>query len=130
MCRFTSNRIFFSTFFILTLLNSLLHIKNADIYVTGSNSKFLAADIITEFRGRGDEIRIYPLIFREFVSVYDGTEDEASAIGSLTNHSKLAKTMKSVKNKSITDKTLKKYIDYLTDAFLVSKAKRFDIKGA
>ena len=169
------------------VLNSLLHIKNTDIYVTGSNSKFLSTDIITEFRGRGDEIRIYPLIFREFVSVYDGTEDEAwddyfvygglplilsmrtvadkasylsslfqkvyisdivernriknieemdelvdilaSAIGSLTNHSKLAKTMKSVKNKSITDKTLKKYIDYLTDAFLVSKAKRFDIKG-
>lgn len=169
------------------VLNSLLHIRNADIYVTGSNSRFLSTDVITEFRGRGDEIRIYPLVFREFVSVYDGTEDEAwddyfvygglplvlsmkttadkasylsslfqkvyisdivernriknieemdelvdilaSAIGSLTNHSKLAKTMKSVKNKSITDKTLKKYIDYLTDAFLVSKAKRFDIKG-
>lgn len=172
---------------IINVLNSLLRIKNADIYVTGSNSKFLSTDVITEFRGRGDEIRIYPLIFREFVSAYDGTEDEAwddyfvygglplilsmrsvadkasyllslfqkvyisdivernriknieemdelvdilaSAVGSLTNHSKLAKTMKSVKNKSITDKTLKKYIDYLTDAFLVSKAKRFDIKG-
>lgn len=169
------------------VLNSLLHIKNADIYVTGSNSRFLSTDVITEFRGRGDEIRIYPLNFREFVSVYDGTEEEAwddyfvygglplvlsmktvsdkaaylsslfqkvylsdivernkiknteemdelvdilaSAIGSLTNHAKLARTMKSVKNKSITDKTLKKYIDYLIDAFLISKAKRFDIKG-
>lgn len=169
------------------VLNSLLHIKNADIYVTGSNSKFLSSDVITEFRGRGDEIRIYPLCFREFVSAYEGTEDEAwddyfiygglplvlsmktvsdkaaylsslfqkvyisdivernkvknigeldelvdilaSAIGSLTNHSKLARTMKSVKNKSITDKTLKKYIDYLINAFLISKAKRFDIKG-
>lgn len=169
------------------VLNSLLHIKNVDIYVTGSNSKFLSTDVITEFRGRGDEIRIYPLNFREFVSVYDGTEDEAwddyfiygglplvlsmktvsdkaaylsslfqkvyisdivernkirnaeemdelvdilaSAIGSLTNHAKLARTMQGVKKKSITDKTLKKYIDYLIDAFLISKAKRFDIKG-
>ncbi len=169
------------------VLNSLLHIRNADIYVTGSNSKFLSSDLITEFRGRGDEIRIYTLSFREFVSVYDGSLDEAwdeyfnygglplilsmetvedkieyltslfqkvylsdivernkvrnkdeldelvdilaSAIGSLTNPSKLAKTFKSVKGKTISDKTLKTYIDYLIDAFLISKAKRFDIKG-
>lgn len=169
------------------VLNSFLHIRNADIYVTGSNSKFLSSDVITEFRGRGDEIRVYPLSFREFVSVYDGSQDEAwddyfnygglplvlsmetvedkveyltslfqkvylsdivdrnkvrnkeeldelvdilaSAIGSLTNPTKLAKTIKSVKNKSISDKTLKTYIDYLEDAFLISKAKRFDIKG-
>lgn len=169
------------------VLNSLLHIKNVDIYVTGSNSKFLSTDVITEFRGRGDEIRIYPLSFREFVSAHNGTEEEAwddylnygglplvlfmktavdkiaylsslfqkvyisdivernniknteemdelvdilaSAVGSLTNPSKLSRTMKSVKNKSITDKTLKKYIDYLIDAFLISKAKKFDIKG-
>lgn len=169
------------------VLNSFLHIRNADIYVTGSNSKFLSSDVITEFRGRGDEIRVYPLSFREFLSVYDGSEDEAwddyfnygglplvlsmetvedkveyltslfqkvylsdivernkvrnkeeldelvdilaSAIGSLTNPTKLAKTIKSVKNKSISDKTLKSYIDYLEDAFLISKAKRFDIKG-
>lgn len=169
------------------VLNSFLHIRNADIYVTGSNSKFLSSDLITEFRGRGDEIRIYTLSFREFVSVYDGSLDEAwdeyfnygglplilsmetvedkieyltslfqkvylsdivernkirnkdeldelvdilaSAIGSLTNPSKLAKTFKSVKGKAISDKTLKNYIDYLIDAFLISKAKRFDIKG-
>lgn len=169
------------------VLNSFLHIRNADIYVTGSNSKFLSSDLITEFRGRGDEIRIYTLSFREFVSVYDGSLDEAwdeyfnygglplilsmetvedkieyltslfqkvylsdivernkvrnkdeldelvdilaSAIGSLTNPSKLAKTFKSVKGKVISDKTLKTYIDYLIDAFLISKAKRFDIKG-
>lgn len=169
------------------VLNSLLHIPNADIYVTGSNSKFLSSDIITEFRGRGDEIRVYPLSFREYVSVYDGSQDEAwddyfnygglpliltmdtaedkveyltslfqkvyisdivernkvqneeeldelvdilaSAVGSLTNPTKLAKTISSVKGKSISDKTLKNYIDYLCDAFLVSKAKRFDIKG-
>lgn len=169
------------------VLNSFLHIRNADIYVTGSNSKFLSSDVITEFRGRGDEIRVYPLSFREFESVYTGSQDEAwddyfnygglplvlsmetvedkveyltslfqkvylsdivdrnkvrnkeeldelvdilaSAIGSLTNPTKLAKTIKSVKNKSISDKTLKTYIDYLEDAFLISKAKRFDIKG-
>lgn len=169
------------------VLNSFLHIRNADIYVTGSNSKFLSSDVITEFRGRGDEIRVYPLSFREFVSVYEGSQDEAwddyfnygglplvlsmdtvedkveyltslfqkvylsdivernkvrnkeeldelvdilaSAIGSLTNPTKLSKTVKSVKNKSISDKTLKAYIDYLEDAFLISKAKRFDIKG-
>ncbi|MCM1050118.1 MAG: ATP-binding protein [Clostridiales bacterium] len=169
------------------VLNSFLHIRNADIYVTGSNSKFLSSDLITEFRGRGDEIRIYPLSFQEFVSVYDGSLEEAwdeyfnygglplilsmetvddkaayltslfqkvyisdivernkvrnkdeldelvdilaSAIGSLTNPSKLAKTFKSVKGKTISDKTLKTYIDYLIDAFMISKAKRFDIKG-
>lgn len=169
------------------VLNSFLHIRNADVYVTGSNSKFLSSDVITEFRGRGDEIRIYPLSFSEFMSVYDGTVDEgwddyfnygglplvlscptpeekseylisqfkkvyisdlidrhtirneeefdelldilASAIGSLTNPLKLAKTFKSVKGKIISDKTLKKYLDYLIDAFLVSKAKRYDIKG-
>lgn len=169
------------------VLNSFLHIRNADVYVTGSNSKFLSSDVITEFRGRGDEIRIYPLSFAEFMSVYDGTVDEgwddyfnygglplvlscptpeekseylisqfkkvyisdlierhtirneeefdelldilASAIGSLTNPLKLANTFKSVKGKVISDKTLKKYLDYLIDAFLVSKAKRYDIKG-
>ena len=150
------------------VLNSFLHIKNADVYVTGSNSKFLSSDVITEFRGRGDEIRVYPLSFREFMSVYDGSVDEgwddyfnygglplvlscptpeekseylisqfkkvylsdlierhnirnadefdelldvlASAIGSLTNPLKLANTFKSVKGKTIIDKTLKKYI--------------------
>ncbi len=169
------------------VLNSLLHIRNADVYVTGSNSKFLSSDVITEFRGRGDEIRMYPLSFREFSSAYPGGEEDAwedyytygglpliltretdeekaeylinlfqkvylsdiidrhrirnreeldelvdilaSAVGSLTNPLKLSKTFKSVKNKSISDKTLKKYIDYLTDAFLVSKAVRYDIKG-
>jgi predicted AAA+ superfamily ATPase len=169
------------------VLNSLLHIKNTDVYVTGSNSKFLSSDVITEFRGRGDEIHVYPLSFREYVSAYNGTLDEAwddffnygglpliltrdtvedksdylttllkkvyvsgiverhkvrnreeldelldilaSAIGSLTNPLKLEKTFKSVKNKKISSKTLAKYIDYLIDAFLVSKAIRYDVKG-
>ena len=169
------------------VLNSFMHIRNADVYVTGSNSKFLSSDLVTEFRGRGDEIRIYPLSFREFCSVYEGSTDEAwddyftygglplilsretaeekaeylmslfqkmylsdiidrhkvrnqeeldelvdilaSAVGSLTNPLKLANTFKSVKKRTISDKTLKKYMDYLMDAFLVSKAVRYDIKG-
>jgi len=169
------------------VLNSFLHIRNADVYVTGSNSRFLSSDVVTEFRGRGDEIRVYPLSFREFTSVYDGTIDEAwddyfiygglplilsrrsaeekaeylntlfqkvylsdivdrhkirnkdeldelvnvlsSAVGSLTNPSKLARTFKSAKNKSISDKTLTSYIGYLIDAFLISKSVRYDVKG-
>ena len=169
------------------VLNSFIHIRNADVYVTGSNSKFLSSDLVTEFRGRGDEIRIYPLSFREYCSVYEGSADEAwddyftygglplilsretaeekaeylmslfqkvylsdiidrhkvrnqeeldelvdilaSAVGSLTNPLKLANTFKTVKKKTISDKTLKKYMDYLMDAFLVSKAVRYDIKG-
>lgn len=59
------------------VLNSFMHIRNADVYVTGSNSKFLSSDLVTEFRGRGDEIRIYPLSFREYCSVYEGSADEA-----------------------------------------------------
>ena len=169
------------------VLNSFMHIRNADVYVTGSNSKFLSSDLVTEFRGRGDEIRIYPLSFREYCSVYEGSADDAwddyftygglplilsretteekaeylmslfqkvylsdiidrhkvrhqeeldelvdilaSAVGSLTNPLKLANAFKSVKKKTISDKTLKKYMDYLMDAFLVSKAVRYDIKG-
>lgn len=59
------------------LLNGLLRLDNVDIYVTGGNSKFLSSDIVTEFRGRGDEIRVYPLSFSEFLSVYDGSKYEA-----------------------------------------------------
>jgi len=60
-----------------TVLNSFLRKNNLDVYVTGSNSKFLSSDVITEFRGRGDEIRVYPLTFKEFLSVFDGTKEEA-----------------------------------------------------
>lgn len=59
------------------VLNSLLRMENVDIYVTGSNSKFLSSDILTEFRGRGDEIRVRPLSFDEYVTAYDGTEEDA-----------------------------------------------------
>ncbi len=58
------------------VLNSFLHIKNADTYVTGSNAKFLSKDIITEFRGRGDQIHIAPLSFSEFMSRYEGSIDD------------------------------------------------------
>ncbi len=169
------------------VLNSLLHIKNVDVYVTGSNSKLLSKDVITEFRGRGDEIKVYPLSFKEFFSVYDGTVDEAwddyfnyggmplvlaykdsskkadylkglfdkvyvsdilerhniknkaeldelldilsSDIGSLTNPLKLSKVFSSTKGSKISDKTINRYIEYLEDAFLLSKVQRFDIKG-
>ena len=63
-----------------SVVNGFMHISNADIYITGSNSKFLSSDIITEFRGRGDEIRVYPLSFSEFYSVYGGEFDKAWAM--------------------------------------------------
>ena len=169
------------------VLNSLLRMSNIDVYVTGSNSKFLSSDIITEFRGRGDEIRIYPLSFAEFYSVYDGEFDDAwndymiygglpqiaqfrderqkaeylknifvnvyfkdvvernriqnvdeigtlvdvlaSAIGAPTNPTKIANTFATERGSSYTNKTISKHIDYLTEAFLISKANRYDIKG-
>jgi predicted AAA+ superfamily ATPase len=170
-----------------SILNSLIRRKNVDVYVTGSNAKFLSKDIITEFRGRGDEVHMYPLTFAEFMSVYDGekalgwrdyvlygglplvlnfqTPDQkadflkalleetyitdiigrnnvrnkaeleellnilSSAIGSLTNPSKLSATFKSVKNKTISKETIIRYIDYLKDSFLIDSAIRYDIKG-
>lgn len=170
-----------------SVLNSLGRKKNVDIYVTGSNAKFLSKDIITEFRGRGDEVHMYPLTYSEFMSVYDGDKQEgwrdyvlfggiplvlgfetadqksdflkslfeetyisditgrnnirnkaelkellnilSSAIGSLTNPSKLSATFKSVKNKTISKETIIKYIDYLKDSFLIDSAIRYDIKG-
>ncbi len=60
-----------------SVVNGFLHIPGADVYVTGSNSKFLSSDVVTEFRGRGDEIRVYPLNFSEFYSAYGGDFDSA-----------------------------------------------------
>ena len=169
------------------VLNSLLRMSNIDIYVTGSNSKFLSSDIVTEFRGRGDEVRIYPLSFAEFYSVYDGDYDDAwddymtygglpqliefqserqkaeylknifanvylkdviernkiqnvdeisilvdvlaSSIGAPTNPSKIANTFASERQMTYTNKTISNHIEYLTEAFLISKANRYDIKG-
>ena len=169
------------------VLNGFLHIKNVDTYVTGSNAKFLSKDIITEFRGRGDQIHIYPLSFSEFVSVFNGPIDKgwnyyiifgglpklfyfvtdedraqylkdifnetylkdikernkiindaeleelldflSSSVGSYVNQKKLSDTFKSVKKVSIHPDTIKKYLDYLQDSFLIDQAKRYDIKG-
>ena len=171
-----------------SVLNGYLRKQNLDIYVTGSNSKFLSSDIITEFAGRGDEVHILPLSFSEFFGAYDGTKEEAfddytvygglpavalmqtdeqkssylttqmqnvylrdiisryklhanaeigdlvnilaSGISSLTSPAKLANTFKStVAGSTICATTIDKYIDYLADAFIVSKAHRYDIKG-
>ena len=169
------------------VLNSLLHVRNADIYVTGSNSKFLSKDVITEFRGRGDEIHIYPLTFKEFMEAYDGdmyrgwaeyvvygglpltvtmkTEEQkinyltnlfketylkdimerhhiektqeledlvnilASTIGSLTNPPKIEATFKSAIQSAISLNTIRQYIEYLEDAFIINKANRYNVKG-
>ena len=59
-----------------SVLNSFLHMRNVDVYVTGSNSKFLSKDVITEFRGRGDEVHVYPVSFREYMDVFDGDKYE------------------------------------------------------
>ena len=169
------------------VLNSLVHIKNVDVYVTGSNSKFLSKDVITEFRGRGDEIHIYPLTFKEFMQAYEGdiyhgwaeyviygglpltvtmkTEEQkinyltnlfketylidiierhridktqeledlvnilASAIGSLTNVPKIEATFKSVVQSNISGNTIRQYIEYLEDAFVINRANRYNVKG-
>ena len=169
------------------VLNSLLHIKNADTYVTGSNSKFLSKDILTEFRGRGDEIHVFPLTFKEFLSVYNGdryqgwadyttygglpyiltmkTERDkinylqklfeetylvdimqrnnikkqqefedllnvlSSNISALVNPPKIQKNFKSNLRSDISINTIRTYLEYLEDAFLISKAKRYDVKG-
>ena len=170
-----------------SVLNGFMRMPNVDVYVTGSNAKFLSKDIITEFRGRGDELHMSPLSFREFMSVYDGNKydgwneyvlygglpltvllptaeqkieflkrlfdetyindivgrhrirnkDEfeelinilSSSIGSLTNPKKLADTFKTKKGKKISVNTITNYLDYLCDAFVVSRATRYDIKG-
>ena len=170
------------------MLGTLVGKENADVYVTGSNSHCLSSDIVTEFRGRGDEIHVWPLTFKEFMTAYEGDivdgwqeyftygglpkilsikgDDKkatylrnlyrtvylsdiyerhnienkvefeelvrilASSIGSPVNPTNLANTFKSVKRlNNITDKTIETYIGYLTDAFLIEKSERYDIKG-
>lgn len=166
----------------------LMKIKNADVYITGSNSKMLSSDVLTQFRDRGDEIRVYPLSFAEFYEAYEGDKHNAwmdyytyggmpvtrslpsheeksqylrdlfirtylmdvverhaiqndreiledllnivaSSIGSLTNPTKLANTFETVKHVKISSKTIDKYLGYFADAFLISKAERYDVKG-
>ena len=171
-----------------SVLIGFMHINNVEIFVTGSNSKFLSSDIVTEFRGRGDEVRVYPLSFAEFYSIYDGTEEKAlneyytygglpltvlaktdnakinylktqkdnvyindivdrnniqnkeelemlvqiiaSDIGCLTNPLKLSNNFKERdKLSTMTDKTIYNYLGYLQDAFMIEKARRFDVRG-
>lgn len=105
------------------VLNSLLHIKNTDIYVTGSNSKFLSKDIITEFRGRGDEIHIFPLSFSEFMSVYKGDKydgwNEYLTYGGLP----MILSMKTDKDKS-------NYLNHLfKETYIKDIVERNNIKG-
>lgn len=170
------------------VLLGLMKIKNIDLYVTGSNSKMLSSDILTEFRGRGDEIRVNPLSYKEFYDAhgedkrhawrdyftYGGmplvllqrtSQDKskylhdlfdkiylddimarhkisydkyvlddlldivASSVGSLTNPIKIANTFSSLKGLSVTNDTIGKYLDYFIDAFILYKAKRYDVKG-
>lgn len=169
------------------VLNSYLNVANVDLYVTGSNSRFLVSDVITEFRGRGDEVRVYPLsiaelheafpekswdelwrdysnfgglpqvalmvdasqkskylkqlfrttYFKDIIDRYHIQQVEqfgqladfvASAIGSLTNPLKLSNTFQS-KGQKISDKSVKQYLDFLQDAFLITETRRYDIRG-
>lgn len=171
------------------VLNTLLKNPQLDVYVTGSNARFLSKDVVTTFRGRGDEVRIHPLSFNEYMSVkpdapflethlneymllgglpqtvtmpteqqkkdylqqlfsntylidikerYGIRNDDdleelmdvmASCIGSLTNPQKIASTFRSAKRSTITRDTVKAYLDYMQDAFLMERAVRYDIKG-
>ena len=170
-----------------SVLNGLLHLGNVDVYVTGSNSKMLSKDISTEFRGRGNVVKVYPFSFSEyyrasgkdkfdayneyvmfggmpyllnldsdnekheylaglFEEIYFKDIEErydvatpgilrelasalSSSVGSLTNASKISKSIKTAKNISIDPETVGKYLNYLTDSFLFSEAARYDVKG-
>ena len=169
------------------VLNGLMRLRNVDIYVTGSNSKMLTKDVLTAFRGRGDEVKIYPVSFKEYYSFVGGdksdayeeyalyggmplifsknsdsekiaylqnlftevyfkdiieryeialpdvlselTDDLCSSVGSLTNANKISKTLQSVRNISVSSTTVSNYLNYLTESFLFSNAKRYDVKG-
>lgn len=169
------------------VLNGLMRLRNVDIYVTGSNSKMLTKDVMTAFRGRGDEVKIYPISFKEYYSFVGGdksdayeeyalyggmplvltknsdaekvnylqalftevyfkdiaerydielpvvlselTDDLCSSVGSLTNANKISNTLRTVKNIKVSSTTISNYLNYLTESFLFSNAKRYDIKG-
>ena len=170
------------------LVLGLMKIPNVDVYITGSNSKMLSSDVLTQFRDRGDEIRVYPFSFAEFYSCYEGDKGKAfdeyclyggmpmsvqlsnhekkseylknvftstyikdvmernkilkdasimddlldiisSSIVSLSNPTKLANTFMSEKNIKISQLTVSNYLDYFIDAFLIEKARRYDVKG-
>ncbi|MCI6008320.1 ATP-binding protein [Oscillospiraceae bacterium LCP25S3_E10] len=169
------------------VLNGLMHLRNVDIYVTGSNSKMLTKDVLSAFRGRGDELKVFPISFKEYYdfiggdksdiyeeyALYGGmplvlfkksdaekmsylcglftevyfkdiverydialpdvleelTDDLCSSIGSLTNASKIANTLQSVKGVKVSSTTISSYLNYLIESFLFSNAKRYDVKG-
>lgn len=169
------------------VLNSFLSISNVDVFVTGSNAKFLSKDVITEFRGRGDEIHVRPLTFREVADFRDDYSQDmireymlygglpqvvlendvnkkvsyleqqmehtylrdikdryevrqdsdlselvdimASCVGGLTNPPKIADTFKSVKQSNISVDTIRLYLEYMEDAFVLERVTRYDIKG-
>ncbi len=169
------------------VLNGLMRLRNVDIYVTGSNSKMLTKDVLTAFRGRGDELRVYPISFKEYYDFIGGDKSDAyenyalyggmplvisknsdseklnylkslfsevyfkdiverydielpevleeftdnlcSSVGSLTNASKISKTLQSVKNIKVSSTTISNYLNYLMESFLFSNAKRYDVKG-
>ncbi len=169
------------------VLNGLMRLRNVDIYVTGSNSKMLTKDVLTAFRGRGDELKVFPISFKEYYdfaggdksdvyeeyALYGGmplvlskksdvekmsylrgfftevyfkdiverydialpdvleelTDDLCSSIGSLTNAGKIANTLQSVKGIKVSSATVSSYLNYLTESFLFSNAKRYDVKG-
>ena len=170
-----------------SVLNGLLRLDNVDVYVTGSNSKMLSKDVMTEFRGRGDAVEVYPLSFKEYYGYVGGDKSDAfetyslyggmplvlsrqedddkfrylsalfdevyfkdiveryniihvdiideltdalcSSVGSLTNASKLAKTLTSVKGSKVRSETIAAYLSYLSDSFLFKCARRYDVKG-
>lgn len=170
-----------------SVLNGLMRLRNVDIYVTGNNSKMLTKDVMTAFRGRGDEVKIYPISFKEYYSFVGGdksdayeeyalyggmplvltknsdaekvnylqalftevyfkdiaerydielpdvlselTDDLCSSVGSLTNANKISNTLRTVKNIKVSSTTISNYLNYLTESFLFSNAKRYDIKG-
>lgn len=169
------------------VLNGLMRLRNVDIYVIGSNSKMLTKDVLTAFRGRGDELKVFPISFKEYYdfiggdksdiyeeyALYGGmplvlfkksdaekmsylrglftevyfkdiverydialpdvleelTDDLCSSIGSLTNASKIANTLQSVKGVKVSSTTISSYLNYLIESFLFSNAKRYDVKG-
>lgn len=169
------------------VLNGLMRLRNVDIYVTGSNSKMLTKDVLTAFRGRGDELKVFPISFKEYYdfvggdkadayeeyALYGGmplvlfqksdaekvnylrrlftevyfkdiverydialpdvleelTDDLCSSVGSLTNASKIANTLQTVKNVKVSSTTVSSYLNYLIESFLFANAKRYDVKG-
>lgn len=120
-----------------------MRLRNVDIYVTGSNSRLLSQDVMTAFRGRGDQVQVFPLSFKEYYDYVGGDKSEAyenyalyggmpqliSSIGSLTNAKKIADTLGTVKNIKVSTSTIAKYLEYLIESFLFNEAKRYDVKG-